>query len=227
METRGRPCVSPSGPRSPRNRKRESRKRERDQEKRDEISMKRREAVGARKDRNKSKENNYGDEMPASPIEDSDNEVEDDLDEVKLSERTHRRKRAAVKKILLDQNDLVKADVVVDLVKSDIVGMNITANKQCKKMSKLSPYHIKQISKSIKDVLSIFPSPGQLLQDVLLDTIFVGKLSNPDFCHIFGMARPIIFLKKGIYQFGLGFKFGLNEKNSYSILNNYQECWWD
>ena len=39
-------------------------------------------------------------------------------------------------------------------------------------MYKLSPYHIKQISKSIKDVLSIFPSPGQLLQDVLLDTIF-------------------------------------------------------
>ena len=95
-----------------------------------------------------------------------------DFDEVNLSERTHRRKKEAVKKILLDQNDLVKADVVVDLVKSDLSGMNITANKQCKKMSKLSPYHIKQISKSIKDVLSIFPSPGNLLQDVLLDTIF-------------------------------------------------------
>ena len=40
--------------------------------------MKRREAVGARKDRNKNRENNNQDELPIGPMEESDNEVEDD-----------------------------------------------------------------------------------------------------------------------------------------------------
>ena len=35
--------------------------------------------------------------------------------------------------------------------------------------------------------------------------IFGGKLRNPYFCHIFGMERPFILLKKGMYQPGLGF----------------------
>jgi hypothetical protein len=42
--------------------------------------------------------------------------------------------------------------------------------------------------------------------------IFAGKLRNPYFCHIFGMERQFFLLKKGIYQPGPGFEFGLTEK---------------
>ena len=42
--------------------------------------------------------------------------------------------------------------------------------------------------------------------------IFAGKLRNPYFCHIFGMERQFFLLKKGMYQPGPGFEFGLTEK---------------
>ena len=42
--------------------------------------------------------------------------------------------------------------------------------------------------------------------------IFGRKLRNPYFCHIFGMERPFVFVKKGMYHPGLVFYFGLTEK---------------
>ena len=42
--------------------------------------------------------------------------------------------------------------------------------------------------------------------------IFAGKLRNPYFCDIFGMEGEKNLLKKGMYQPGPGFLFGLTEK---------------